>query len=107
MRVNFLSEHVRINNVNRNIFAKVGLPFTLELEDTTEGTTILWFANKDKVLSIDEAANGLSAKVEALAPGSSTLYLMTGTTVHKTLEIEVFTTEASGFKIPAQTTEQQ
>lgn len=91
MRVNFISELVRIPNVDREIFAKAGMPFTLELEDTTAGTTIQWFANADKVLNIEEAADGLSAKITASATGTSTLYLMTGTTVHKTLVIEVYT----------------
>lgn len=91
MRVNFISELVRIPNVDREIFAKAGMPFTLELEDTTAGTTIQWFANADKVLNIEEAADGLSAKITASAPGKSTLYLMTETNVHKTIVIDVFT----------------
>lgn len=92
MIANIIFENVRVYDVQR-FDVVVGQAFNIGLEagaGEADGG-VHWFANKDRVLQIEEDASGLTAQVTASATGTSEIQLQREDGhVWKTLRITVY-----------------
>jgi len=81
---------------------RVGETIRISLGDIGDGP-IDWATTKDPVLKVDD--NGTEAVVVAEKVGASEVQIQRDRTVVHHITVEVFGTEAQGFKVPAPQTE--
>lgn len=85
MKANLRLFNVSVFDVNR-VDVKEGETFSLSLTDT-QGQKLQWFTNNDPVLAID--IEGDDAEILAENIGATTILIMAGGQILKTIEINV------------------